>query len=169
MRKDLENLTEADFRESYSDCVALYEQQQKELKTLKDAAQGVMELSKLVQLPEAAKATLRALDAALEAIKPSAFQPLKMMDLFEFRDFGYLQEANRLFFHPLGLALQMDFSADQISLGGVWDYRDDPEGILFGKIDTAKAARVYQDMVAKHNRRLHTLGFVFQPSTAEGT
>src|ERR1700757_4623348 len=110
------------------------------------------------------------------------------IDLAEFREQGFLQEANRQFFHPLGLALEMtiiteggngddnmrqrirgaldrysgvdrttdDFGTSGVPflataidemteailaelfpvgsarLSGVWDYRDDPEGVLFG-------------------------------------
>jgi hypothetical protein len=58
---------------------------------------------------------------------------IKHMSIKEFREKGFLQEANRLFFHPLGLALQVDIdSSGNETLGGIWDYRDDPEGILFG-------------------------------------
>ena len=58
----------------------------------------------------------------------------KRMDLTEFRNEGYLQEVNRQFFHPLGLALEVVMEEDgTISrLGGIWDYRDDPEGMFFG-------------------------------------
>lgn len=107
-------------------------------------------------------------------------EPIKYMDLTEFREKGFLQEANRQFFHPLGLALEWDtgwtkegleqFVRRQINLArerqgrepaapdsplkfgvidaiwdfiqkvgldkprltGVWDYRDDPEGMQFG-------------------------------------
>jgi len=58
----------------------------------------------------------------------------KRIDIKEFRELGFLQEVNRLFFHPRGLALEVivDLETGQESLGGVWDYRDDPEGIFFG-------------------------------------
>lgn len=56
------------------------------------------------------------------------------MDIKEFVGEGYLQEANRQFFHPLGLALEVQ--ADDLTgayyLSGVWDYRKDPDGIYFG-------------------------------------
>jgi hypothetical protein len=57
---------------------------------------------------------------------------MKYMDIKEFRDLGLLQEINRLFLHPMGLALEVRIGADGVErLGGIWDYRDDPEGILF--------------------------------------
>jgi len=57
---------------------------------------------------------------------------IKRIDIKEFREAGYLQEANRQFFHPLGLALEVVISDDGTEkIGGIWDYRDDPEGIVF--------------------------------------
>lgn len=63
-------------------------------------------------------------------------EEIKYIDFKEFRDKGFLQEANRQFFHPLGLALSViidDDTGEVIGLGGVWDYRDGPEGMFFGK------------------------------------
>lgn len=59
-------------------------------------------------------------------------QEIKRIDISEFREKGYLQEANRRFFHPLGLALEVVIDDNGTRLGGVWDYRKDPEGIFFG-------------------------------------
>ena len=58
---------------------------------------------------------------------------IKRIDVKEFREKGFLQEANRKFFHPLGLALEViinDDTGEEI-LGGIWDYRDDQEGMFF--------------------------------------
>lgn len=69
---------------------------------------------------------------------------IKRIDAKEFRELGFLQEANRLFFHPRGLALEIIQHADgSESFGGVWDYRDDPEGVVFSDgPDVAKAMSV---------------------------
>ena len=56
---------------------------------------------------------------------------IKRVDIREFCEKGFLQEANRLFFHPLGLALEVDTKEDEWKLSGVWDYRDDPDGMLY--------------------------------------
>lgn len=55
------------------------------------------------------------------------------MDIKEFREKGFLQEVNRQFFHPLGLALEVHINEDtgEETLGEIWDYRSDPEGIIF--------------------------------------
>lgn len=41
------------------------------------------------------------------------------MGVKEFREEGYLQEANRQFFHPLGLALEIIVLPDGTELWGV--------------------------------------------------
>ena len=55
------------------------------------------------------------------------------IDIKEFRSKGYLQELNRRFLHPLGLALEVivDKADGSEMLGGIWDYRKDAEGIYF--------------------------------------
>lgn len=105
-------------------------------------------------------------------------EPIRYMDMQEFQEGGFLQEANRQFFHPLGLALEwtdgwkregleklvirkmkeaeaafgralpesakidkdkldllwafvQEIGLDKPHIKGVWDYRDDPEGMSF--------------------------------------
>ena len=72
----------------------------------------------------------------------------------ELVDGGYLQEVNRRFFHPLGLALATN--PDQDTEGGwfavqVWDYRDDPEGFEFGQYEGAynKAEKIDKELESK--------------------
>lgn len=61
-----------------------------------------------------------------------ANQSINYMSIKEFHSEGYLQEVNRRFFHPLGLALEVRTNEDgAMSLGEIWDYRDDPEGIYY--------------------------------------
>ena len=65
--------------------------------------------------------------------------PKKMMDIEEFINEGYLQELNRRFLHPLGLALEASYDHKNEhqpwSLSGVWDCRENPEGIKFKSLD----------------------------------
>lgn len=63
---------------------------------------------------------------------------IKRIDIREFRERGYLQELNRQFLHPLGLALEVVILDDgSEELGGVWDYRSDSEGgIRYGYNDS---------------------------------
>ena len=84
-------------------------------------------------------------------------EDIKRIDIKEFREKGFLQEANRKFFHPLGLALEIVIEEDGSErLGGVWDYRDDPEGMFFGpeminqeKIDHVENLRLSKISVRK--------------------
>ena len=76
----------------------------------------------------------------------------KRIGIKEFQERGYLQEANRLFFHPLGLALEVIIDGEDLStvrLGGIWDSRDDPEGIVFIEFDEDKAVSVQNERQAK--------------------
>jgi hypothetical protein len=57
---------------------------------------------------------------------------VKRIEIKEFREKGYLQELNRRFLHPLGLALEIILNDDGTEkLGGVWDYREEKEGIYY--------------------------------------
>lgn len=96
-------------------------------------------------------------------------ETIKRLPIAEFRKLGFLQEANRQFFHPLGLALEIiiDDEGNEL-LGGVWDYRDDPEGIIFdqfSEIDTERARQITELQGRKAKVRRENLGFVIQPCT----
>lgn len=98
-------------------------------------------------------------------------EKIRRISIKEFREKGYLQEVNRRFFHPLGLALEViiDDKTGEEKLGGVWDYRDDPEGIAFGKDVTSKpdfkvkAENIEKEFTAKKEYREKSLGFFIQP------
>lgn len=73
---------------------------------------------------------------------------------------------NRQFFHPLGLALEVEIDNDgNEKLGGVWDYRDDPEGMAFADntIDDDKINRVGELWREKEVVRKRELGWMVQP------
>lgn len=80
----------------------------------------------------------------------------------ELLDFGYVQEANRQFFHPLGLAMGVSPSTDEIF---VYDYRDDPEGIIFGEntMSRDKTLAVVAEQAVRNRQRSETLGWTIQP------
>lgn len=97
---------------------------------------------------------------------------IKRMNIKEFRELGYLMELNRTFLHPLGLALEVviDEETGEERLGGIWDYRDDPEGMNFGWEDEqaqqrarVKAAFVEAQRQAKKQTREEALGYFIQP------
>lgn len=91
---------------------------------------------------------------------------IKRMSAAEFQSEGYLQEVNRRFLHPLGLALEMvtDVDTGEKWLGGVWDYRDDPEGIYFdGDFSRERAEHVLELERERADARRDALGFVIEP------
>jgi len=95
---------------------------------------------------------------------------VKRIKIKEFREIGLLQEVNRQFFHPLGLALEVILEDDDTEkLGGVWDYRKDPEGIHYlpemvpNEEFQQKAASVKEMQRKKMNERVKVLGYYIQP------
>ena len=88
------------------------------------------------------------------------------IDLNQFIDEGYLQEVNRQFFHPLGLALCVVVEADGSSkIDGILDYRSDPEGIAFAPdvLSIEKATNVALVQQYRKPHRATALGFWVQP------
>ena len=80
---------------------------------------------------------------------------------------GLLYEINRTILHPLGLALEVEIDKDGSRVGGLWDFRDDPEGIIYGKkmleAGEAKYMKYMKSVgVAKMKSREAALGFVVQ-------
>lgn len=92
---------------------------------------------------------------------------IKKMSPREFRELGYLQELNRRFLHPLGLAIEVAIDEDgEERFGKVWDYRDDPEGLIYapGMIDPDKAVRIQLEADRKKVARKKLLkGSFVQP------
>ncbi len=84
-------------------------------------------------------------------------------DIKKLRADGIIQEVNRQFLHPLGLAIETIVNDDGTEqLGGIWDYRNDPEGIIFGHIEPEKVEKVQKLTSEQHIRRFRELGFVIQ-------
>ena len=97
--------------------------------------------------------------------------PVRYMDLQEFVDVGFLQEANRQFFHPLGLALEVSCSDPdgRYDTLRVWDCRDDPEGVVFGDgmLDLDKRRRVTLEDARHVEARIRMFGSPIQPVPVE--
>lgn len=87
----------------------------------------------------------------------------KKMTAQAMSDEGYLQEVNRRFFHPLGLAMFVDPETEEM---GVYDDRGDPEGWYFGgeysRLEP-KATKVDKEMISRTSSRIKALGFFLQP------
>ena len=96
---------------------------------------------------------------------------MKYMDIERFIEEGYLQEANRQFFHPLGLALTVKAETDDETgevtgpweIAGVQDVRPDPEGMIFMEIDEAKTDNVAKQAEVRRPIRESALGYWVQP------
>ncbi len=93
-------------------------------------------------------------------------EKIKRIDIKEFREMGLLQEINRQFLHPLGLALEViiDEETEIESLGGIWDYREDDEGMTFGDgmINPEKVKNIKEFTKRQHKKRKETIGFIIQ-------
>ena len=99
----------------------------------------------------------------------------KKIDIKEFRETGYLQELNRKFLHPLGMALVVRINKDgSEALDSIIDARDDKEGFIYG-VDNLPPADVIEmrkkrDEVAEiwdkmAANRTKSLGYVIEPIT----
>ena len=92
------------------------------------------------------------------------------MSIIEFVDGGYLQEVNRQFFHPLGLALEVfipsNREADYV-ISGVRDYRNDATEAVFPIGDLAgrkvKARKITEEQDKRHKERQESLGYIIEP------
>lgn len=87
---------------------------------------------------------------------------MKEFSIRKFVEEGYLQEVNRQFFHPLGLALAVD--VDNWKLSHII-CTDDSEGIIFapGMIDSKKAHRILKKQIDCCKRRFDEFGWDRQP------
>lgn len=100
-------------------------------------------------------------------------EKINYLDIKEFREKGYLQEVNRRFLHPLGLALEVIVDGDGSEiLGSIWDYRDDKEGIYYD-YKNSDEERIYKAIEKKkfidnefkirEKDRQEKLGFDIEP------
>lgn len=95
---------------------------------------------------------------------------IKKMSVAEFRRLGYLQELNRRFLHPLGLALEVVILDDgEEKFGEVWDCRDQIDGMIYdsGIINAEKAERIDWELETKKTKRLEILGYAIQPVNSD--
>ena len=94
------------------------------------------------------------------------FMSQERYDLTEFVREGFLQEVNRTFFHPIGMALAVYLP--EIEEEGEPQLRlvttEDPTGFTFAELETDKVRRVTQVRKEYAERRLAGLGFIVQPA-----
>ena len=86
---------------------------------------------------------------------------MKYLDAKTLREDGYLQEVNRMFFHPLGLAAEVNLETGEIK---IQDHRNDPEGVIYSEdIDLLPACIRYTEIEnARRPIRRKLLGFYMQ-------
>lgn len=67
-------------------------------------------------------------------------------------------------------AFIQEFGLDKWHLSGVWDYRDDPEGMAFGSVDPDKRERVREEQSKHQYRRNIIFGLedVARPNNCPG-
>jgi hypothetical protein len=109
------------------------------------------------------------------AFPDSALIPddVEYVDIKEFRELGYLQEINRRFLHPLGMALSIRQEEDGTEkLEGIWDCRSDAEGVYYNIADSDEErkerfrknyAHVEGEMTNRLGNREVLLGFGIEP------
>ena len=95
------------------------------------------------------------------------------MNIKEFREDGYLQEVNRNFLHPLGLALSVSVDDDgNESIDGIVDNRNDPDGMFYDLANSdesrkekfrSKASNVDEQRNKLKDSRFKLLGFDIEP------
>jgi hypothetical protein len=95
---------------------------------------------------------------------------METLPVKEFRELGYLQELNRTFLHPLGLALSIINAEDnKLILGEIIDARKDPEGFIYTLEDEdvrdfqEKANNVLDEWNNRKAARKELLGYMVQP------
>lgn len=98
---------------------------------------------------------------------------MKKMSVEEFRTLGFLQEVNRQFLHPRGLAIEVMIDDDgKESFGEVWDSRDDPEGIYYDlkasdheRVETfkEKSETVEEERLKHVDARVKLIGSEIEP------
>lgn len=94
-------------------------------------------------------------------------EPVKYVPISEFWAKGYIQEINRRFLNPLGMALEVTEDKDGVArLGGIQDYRDDPEGVIFGNLDAEEAIKallINEEWDSRKAARMGALGWMIEP------
>ena len=103
---------------------------------------------------------------------------IERVSVKDFRKKGYLQELNRTFLHPLGMALEIiiDSETGEEKIGGILDYRNDDEGVIFDlknsnqdRIDRFVKNRdfILKEFHKRAEKRMESLGFSVEPLPGE--
>lgn len=125
----------------------------------------VMEDERYVRLKDVSYDELFELALIGQRVLNPAHKELVYLPIAEFREVGYLQEVNRKVLHSAGLALEAwvedDGPFEGVEyLGGIWDHRDDPEGIFFSpdQLDLSRKTAVEAEQ-ARHLKVRRDTGY----------
>jgi len=109
--------------------------------------------------------------------KETTFNAINKMTVKEFQEQGFLQEVNRQFFHPLGIALEVIIDRNgEMKFGKVWDYRVDEDGMRYDlKNSNLERIQRFQKNAnhieslrkEKAEKRMQILGYVIEPIPSE--
>ena len=98
---------------------------------------------------------------------------MKKLDVKKFRELGYLQELNRNFLHPLGLALEVSIDENGFEyISGIQDHRSDDEGLIFDlkssnqerlEIFKKRIEFIESEFLKRSKNREEKLGFIIEP------
>jgi hypothetical protein len=114
-------------------------------------------------------------------------EKINYMTVSEFQSEGYLHEVNRQVLHPLGIALEVRVPKKRKMklrervqyawwvfrhgskdgwISGIWDYRDDPEGMAYGEgtLSPEKAKHIRELWRERRHERRQRLGYIVQPA-----
>lgn len=92
-------------------------------------------------------------------------ETINYMTVQEFRDKGFLQELNRRFLHPAGMALSVivdDETGEVSGFGPIWDYRDDPVGLTCPEFSRSRTLEYQRLVTEKAAAREQKIGRVIQ-------
>lgn len=90
-----------------------------------------------------------------------------MMEIKEFREKGYLQEINRRFLHPIGLALMVEVDDDGHEIiNGIIDNRDEIDGMYYNLANSSneKLMRFKNNKIFIDNEIIKYGGYRFENS-----
>ena len=91
----------------------------------------------------------------------------EMMPVDDFVNMGLLQEVNRIFFHPRGLAMAIGVTEEgEHVIMGVRDHRDSGVGVIFNPtspVDIDKYKSAEELLINRQNARQEKFGWTVEP------
>lgn len=99
------------------------------------------------------------------SLKKGSKMPFEILSTKNLIELGLLQEVNRLFFHPRGLAMAVRMNEDGSNSEIIMlDYRNEPGGVTFDAINLEKFQASQQLLTERLEQRQAELGYIYQPT-----